>query len=109
MPSTSPTLPSPTWATRRWKPKRPSIVAPRAAEIIIDQDDALAIPPEVHGPIHQGVLQARRFLVALHLLGRGLAHVDDRQALTVPVEHLARPRATACRPARFAPHRRSPR
>ena len=54
---------------------------PGTAQILIDQEDLRGGPAQLHRPIHQGVLQPGRLLVALHLLQRGLAHVDHGLAL----------------------------
>src|SRR5215468_6336016 len=45
----------------------------RQSEIVINNDNTLALPPQIHCQISQCILQTRRLLVALELLGRGLA------------------------------------
>jgi hypothetical protein len=65
-----------------------------AAEIVVDDQDALRCPSQGLGALNQSVLQARRLLMGQHLLGRRPADGDDGQPLQVPgVELLAAERA----------------
>ena len=80
-----------------------------APEVVVDHDHALARPAEVHGPLDQGVLEAGGLLVALDLLGRGLADVDHRQTLAVTAADLVRQQDREYRCAVLAHHRDFPR
>src|ERR1700761_3065111 len=80
----------------------------RASEIVIDNDDHLARPAQAVGPLRQGVLQARRFLMPFDLLHRRLPDVDNRQPVAMLSPDLLRhPRAGAQRHV-AVPHRPSP-
>jgi hypothetical protein len=50
------------------------------------------MPAIKHRPIHQSILQPRRFLVPLNLLHRGLADVHHRQTIPVPMLDFVRHR-----------------
>ena len=80
-----------------------------APEVVIDHDDALARPSEVHGALDQSVLEAGGFLVTLDLLRRGLPDVDDGQTFAVTAADLVRQQDQAYRCAVLAHHRDSPR
>ncbi len=53
-------------------------------QVVVNDQHALGRPAERLSPRHQAVLQPGRFLVGEHLLRRGLADVDDGEALTMP-------------------------
>ena len=77
---TSPTRPRPTSATSRWKPLRSAAEAPGQPEILVDHHDLLRRPAERLGPALEVVLARRALAVVVHLLERGLPHVEVRQA-----------------------------
>ncbi len=51
------------------------------ALVCIHDDDAGARPPQGDGAVHQGLGPGRGLHVLDDVLRRGLAHLDDRQAL----------------------------
>ena len=59
-----------------------------APEIVVDDDDLLPQPAVLRRPIRERVLQPGRLLMALNLLNRGLADVDDRQTVLMAPENL---------------------
>jgi hypothetical protein len=58
--------------------------------VVVDDQDPIAGPPQGQGVVDQLVLSLARLLVVEHLLRAGLADVDDRQAVEVPVSDLGR-------------------
>src|SRR5271165_1338299 len=72
------------------------------SEVVVDDHDGIAGPTELAGPLNQRILQPRRFLMALHLLGRRLANVHDSQSLTVAAVNLFR--SAVVRQRAGAPH-----
>ena len=54
----------------------------------IDDLDAVAGPAQGDGQVGEGILPRRRFLVVGHLLGAGLADVDDGFAVQMAVANL---------------------
>jgi hypothetical protein len=50
---------------------RPALRAdPRSPKVVVDHFDPIGLPPQGQGPVPQGILQARGFLVSDQLLGR---------------------------------------
>src|SRR5215470_6846393 len=60
------------------------------AQVVVDDHDLAAGPAQQDGPLGQGVLAGGRLLMIGHLLGGGLADVDDRRAIQVPGLELGR-------------------
>ena len=58
--------------------------------IVVDDEDPIGRPAELGGPVGEGVLTVSRFPVLGHLMGGGLADVDDGQAVEVPGLDLGR-------------------
>ena len=66
-----------------------------ASKIVVDDDDLLAQPAELRRPVREGILQSGQLLMALNLLRRGLADVDDRQTILMAPDNLVAGRADA--------------
>src|SRR5208283_4395883 len=66
-----------------------------ASEIVVDDDDLLAQPAKLRRPVRERILQLGRLLMALNLLRRGLADIDDRQTILMARENLFAGRAAA--------------
>ncbi len=81
----------------------------RPPQIIVDHHDRCAVPAKLQRPIHQSILQPRRFLVSLNLLKRGLANVDYRHPLPMPTVDLVRHHAVGRRTPNLAHHDWTPR
>ena len=62
---------------------------PTAALVFVDDDDAVRRPAECQGTAAEVVLQPSRLAMFEHLLGTGLADVDDRQSVEMPGLDLA--------------------
>ena len=60
------------------------------AQVVVDGGDAIGRPAEGDGPAGQGILAGGGLLVIDHLLGRGLADVDEGRAVEVPGPELGR-------------------
>ena len=60
------------------------------AQVVVDRRDAVAGPAEGDGAVGQGVLAGGGLLMVDHLLGRGLADVDEGRAVEVPGPELGR-------------------
>jgi hypothetical protein len=58
--------------------------------IVVDDQDAIPGPSQGGRMVGQGVLPFPRFAMDEDLVGIRLAHVDDGQAIEVPVEDLGR-------------------
>ena len=58
--------------------------------IVVDDQDAIPGPSQGGRMVGQGVLPFPRFAMVEDLVGIRLAHVDDGQAIEVPVEDLGR-------------------
>jgi hypothetical protein len=56
--------------------------------ILVNDHDAVARPPQGDGAVHQGILPGRGLHVLDDLLGMGLAHIHDRQALQMIIVEL---------------------
>ena len=61
----------------------------RMTQIVIDHQHPRRRPPQANRPLGQPILQPRRFLVVLDLLRGGLAHINSREAITMPRRDLA--------------------
>ena len=72
------------------KAESPLGCGPALALIVVDDEDAVGRPAEFGGPVGEGVLTVGRFPVLGHLLGGGLADVNDGQAVEVPGLDLGR-------------------
>jgi len=81
----------------------------RAAEIVVDDDDPLSYPAKLRRPIRERVLELCGLLMALNLLHRGLADINDRQTLLVAAENLVVDQAVASLNETRVRHRASPR
>src|SRR4029079_8566920 len=57
---------------------------PALALIVVDDEDSVRRPTELHGPIDEPVLASGGFLFLGDLLGGGLADVDDGQPVEMP-------------------------
>jgi hypothetical protein len=67
----------------------PAVGRPAALSlVVVDDQDAIPRPPQGGGVIGEGVLPLPRLAVVEHLLGVGLAHVDDRESVEVGIEDL---------------------
>jgi hypothetical protein len=58
--------------------------------IVIDGQDAIPGPSQCGRMVGQGVLPFPRFAMVEDLVGIRLAHVDDGEAIEVPIEDLGR-------------------
>ena len=58
--------------------------------IVVDDQDAIPGPPQGDRMVGEGILPLPRFAMVEHLLGIGLAHVDDGEAIEVKIEDLRR-------------------
>jgi hypothetical protein len=58
------------------------------ALVCINDDDAVARPPQGDGAVHQGLLPGRGLHVRDDLLGMGLAHIHERQSLQMIIVEL---------------------
>ena len=56
--------------------------------VVVDDQDAIPGPSQGDRVVGEGVLPFPRFAVVEHLLGVGLAHVNDRKAVEMEVEDL---------------------
>jgi hypothetical protein len=56
--------------------------------IVVDDQDAIPRPSQGGRRVEEGVLALPRFPIGEDLVGIGLAHVDDREAVEVDVEDL---------------------
>ena len=73
------------------------------AQVVVDGGDAIGRPAEGDGAVGQGVLAGGGLLMVDHLLGRGLADVDEGRAVEVPGPELGRAEGvTHGRPPRCA-------
>ena len=72
------------------KAESPFGCGPTLPLIVVDDEDPIGRPAELGGPVGEGVLTVGRFPVLGHLLGGGLADVNDGQAVKVPGLDLAR-------------------
>jgi hypothetical protein len=67
------------------------------ALVLVDEQDPVPGPSQGHGQVDQGVLPFPRFGVIEHLLGIGLADIDDGQPAEVPLIDRSRTQAEAGR------------
>jgi hypothetical protein len=58
------------------------------ALVCINDDDAVARPPQGDGAVYQGILPRRGLHVFDDLLGMGLAHIHERQSLKMIIAEL---------------------
>jgi hypothetical protein len=56
----------------------------RMTQILIDHQHPRRRPPQRHRPLRQPILQPRGFLMVLDLLRGRLAHINSREAITMP-------------------------
>jgi hypothetical protein len=72
------------------EPGPPLCTRPGLAQIFIDHQDAISSPPQRLGSTNQPILEPRGLLMVQDLLDGGLAHVDDREPLTMSGMHFLR-------------------
>src|SRR5260370_29240403 len=78
----------------------PPLDGPAAvALVLVDDDHAVRRPAECRGATAEFVLEASRLAVLVHLLGTGLADVNDPQPPQVPGLDLALPPRPEAHPA----------
>ncbi len=83
-PEHDPDVPQPDLSDQALKASPACCTGCRLAEVVVNDQHALGGPAQIGGAQREPILQARGLLMFKHRVGRGLAHVDDRQALIVP-------------------------